>query len=128
MMENLDKRTNDLSYEVIGAAIEVHKILGPGLLESVYEDALCIEFADRNIIFERQKEITIQYKGRPIGKGYVDILVDRCIVLELKAVDNLLPVHTAQIMTYLKITQLRLGLLINFNSHLLKKSIKRIIL
>lgn len=109
MMENLDKRTNDLSYEVIGAAIEVHKILGPGLLESVYEDALCIELIDRKINFERQKEIAIQYKSRPIGNGYVDILVDKCLVVELKAVEHLLPVHTAQVMTYLKITNFRLG-------------------
>lgn len=126
-MRELDTYTNQLSYDIIGSAIEVHKILGAGLLESVYEDALCIEFEDRNIPYERQKEIGIAYKGRSVGKGFVDILVDKRVVVELKSVQRFEPVHTAQVMTYLRMTNTYLGLLINFNTHILKNSIKRII-
>ena len=127
-MKELDVITNQLSYEIIGCAIEVHKVLGAGLLESVYEDALCIEFEDRKIPYERQKEIGINYKGRVIGKGFVDILVDQQVVVELKSVERFEPVHTAQVLTYLRMTNTRLGLLINFNTDILKKSIRRIIL
>ena len=127
-MKEVDKRTNSLSYEIIGAALEVHKILEPGLLESVYEDALCIELEERGIRYERQKEIGISYKGKNIGKGRIDVLVDNLVIVELKAVEQLMPIHKAQVMTYLKITNLRLGLLINFNTTLLKNSINRIIL
>lgn len=88
-MRELDTYTNQLSYDIIGSAIEVHKILGAGLLESVYEDALCIEFEDQNIPYERQKEIGIAYKGRSVGKGFVDILVDKRVVVELKSFNAL---------------------------------------
>jgi GxxExxY protein len=125
---NLDTYTEELAFAVIGAAIEVHRELGAGLLESVYEDALCIELELRKIAFERQKEISVQYKGRPVGVNYLDILVDNRIILELKSVDRLHPVHSAQAMTYLKMTQKRLALLINFNSYILKEGIKRIVL
>ena len=127
-MKPLDTQTNQLSYKIIGAALEVHKILGPGLLESIYEDALCVELKERNIRYERQKQVGIEYKGHQIGFARVDVLVDQRIIVELKAVEHVLPVHTAQVMTCLKITELRLGLLINFNTNLLKNSIKRIIL
>jgi len=127
-VKELDVITNQLSYDIIGCAIAVHKIFGAGLLESVYEDALCIEFEDRKIPYERQKEIGINYKGRTIGKGYIDILVDRRIVVELKSVERFAPVHTPQILTYLRMTDTRLGLLMNFNYDLLKKNIRRIIL
>jgi GxxExxY protein len=119
-MKPLEERINRLSYDIIGAALEVHKGLGPGLLESVYEDALCIELGDRRIRFEHQKEVSIAYQGRSIGTGRIDIPVSDLIIVELKAVAELRPVHTAQIMTYLKITGLRLGLL--------KNGIKRMIL
>jgi GxxExxY protein len=85
-MKELDKRTNDLSYQIIGAAMEVHKVLGPGLLESVYEDALCVELEGREIPYERQKDVSIWYKVRTIGNLRVDLLVSNCVIVELKAV------------------------------------------
>lgn len=127
-MKELDQTTNDLSYKIIGAAIEVHRTLGPSLLENVYEDALCIEFEDRLIPFERQKDVGITYKGRPIGNMRLDILVNNLIIVELKSVERLMGIHEAQLMTYLKITEKRLGLLINFNTRVLKTGIKRIAL
>jgi GxxExxY protein len=127
-MKEVDKRTNDLSYQNIGAAMEVHRLLGPGLLESVYEDALCVELEGREIPYERQKDVSIWYKTRTIGNLRVDLLVDNCVIVELKAVESLLPVHKAQVLTYLKITKICLGLLINFNTTVLKAGIERIIL
>lgn len=125
-MKELSENINALSYEIIGAALEVHRTLGPGLLESVYENALCIEFDHRNIRYEQQKPIVIEYKGHSIGSGRVDLLVDDLIIVELKSVEKTLPIHQAQVMTYLKLTDIRLGLLINFNTTLLKNEIKRI--
>jgi len=122
--EEVDRRAN----AVIGAAIEVHRILGPGFLESVYEEALCAEFSERKIPFVRQYAFAIDYKGRKIGEGKVDILVDDCLVVELKAVDELAPIHVAQALSYLKATDLRLALLINFNGPVLKEGIKRVVL
>ena len=127
-MKELDKATNDLSYKIIGAAIEVHRVLGPGLLEQIYEDALCIELGDRNIPFERQKPIDATYKARPIGNLRLDILVDNRVILELKSIERLMGIHKAQVITYLRMTNLRLGLLINFNHLVLKDGIQRIIL
>lgn len=119
---------NELTYQVIGAAMEVHRVLGAGFLESVYEDALCWELSDRDIPYEKQKEINVNYKGIPVGVSRLDILVDKRLILELKAVDDLHPIHTAQLISYLKITGLHLGLLINFNVTVLKNGIKRIAL
>lgn len=119
---------NDLTYQIIGAAMEVHRTLGPGLLESVYEEALCIELQDRKISYERQKPAGIFYKGRAIGDLRLDILVADLIVVELKSVEHLKPIHTAQTLTYLKIMKKPLGLLINFNVTVLKTGIKRIAL
>lgn len=127
-MKKVDEATNNLSYQIIGAAMEVHRTLGAGLLESVYEEAFCIELEEKNLPYERQKDIGIVYKGRSIGNMRADIIVDNHIIVELKAVERLQGVHDAQILTYLKITQLRLGLLINFNSTILKNGIKRVIL
>ncbi len=124
----LDDATEDLAFRVIGAAIEVHKVLGPGLLESIYENALCIELDARNIPNAQQKEIPVMYKGHAIGKNYVDVMVQDKIVLELKSVDKLLPVHQAQLITYLKISNKKLGFLINFNTRFLKEGIKRFVL
>jgi GxxExxY protein len=118
---------NKLTGEVIGAAIEVHKILGPGLLESAYEECLAHEFNLRDIRFERQKELPIEYKGLKIDCNYrMDLLVEIQLVLELKACENLQPIHEAQLLTYLKLSGRKLGLLINFNVPLLKDGIKRI--
>lgn len=120
---------NDLSYQIIGCAYEVHKTLGPGLLESAYETCLCHELDRIGIGFERQKDIPINYKGITLNSGYrIDILVENQIVIELKSVEELLPIHTAQLLTYLKLTGCPLGLLINFNIVNLQKGIRRYIL
>lgn len=115
-----------LSSRVIGAAIEVRRHLGPGYLESVYEEALAVEFASRGINASRQHPISISYKGTPVGETRLDFLVDGRIVVELKAVEQFHPVHMAQVISYLKATGLRLGLLINFNVKVLKDGIRRI--
>lgn len=118
---------DQLARSVIGAALEVHRLLGPGYLETVYEEALCAELDIRGIPFARQQSITVNYKGRRIGEGRVDLLVNDLLIVELKAVEALAPVHTAQVLSYLKATGCRLGLLINFNVALLKDGVKRII-
>jgi GxxExxY protein len=120
---------NELTGEIIGAAIEVHKILGPGLLESAYEECLCYELTLRKSQFERQKELPIEYKGNKLDCGYrMDLVVAGMVIVELKACDNLLPIHEAQLLTYLKLTKIKIGLLINFNVTVLKDGIKRIAL
>ena len=121
-------RTQRLSYRIIGAAIEVHRRLGPGLLESVYEEALCAEFGLRGIKFERQKRISVDYKGQDIGHHIADLIVENRAIVEVKSVQTLAGIHTAQLMTYLKLTGLRAGLLINFNVPALRDGIKRVLL
>ncbi|QDS97764.1 GxxExxY protein [Adhaeretor mobilis] len=122
-------RTNRLSNEVIGAAIEVHRELGAGFLESVYQEALAIEFAERGISFEQEKPISLNYKGKPVGEARLDFLVGSDLIVELKAVESFHPIHEAQVINYLKATNKRLGLLLNFNTNLLKDGgIKRIAL
>lgn len=123
-----DKRTDELAHAVIGAAIEVHRVLGPGYLESVYEEALGVELTLRGIPFERQKSMGVDYKGHAVGEGRMDMLVDGCLIVELKAVEAVAPIHTAQVISYLKATRLPLGLLINFNVPVLKDGLKRIVL
>lgn len=119
----------DLSHQIIGSAIEVHRELGPGLLESAYEACLCHELTLRGIQFRRQAERPVVYKGLTVDCGYrVDILVEDRIVLELKAVAEFLPIYEAQLMTYLKLTKCRVGFLMNFNVPLMKDGIKRIVL
>jgi GxxExxY protein len=117
-----------LAHQVIGAAIEVHRQLGPGLLESVYEEAMSIELTLRGIAFTRQPEVAIDYKGKPVGQGRLDFLIAGCLVVELKAVEMLAPIHSAQLISYLRITKRNLGLLINFNVPLLKEGIRRVVL
>jgi GxxExxY protein len=119
---------DNLAHAVIGAAIEVHRILGPGFLESVYEEALCVELELRGIPFSRQASVTVNYKGHTVGEGRLDLLVDNALIVEAKAVDALAPIHTAQVLSYLKATGHQLGLLINFNVPVLKDGIKRIVL
>jgi GxxExxY protein len=117
---------NDITQHIIGAAIEVHKQLGPGLLESAYEECLCHELAIRKINFERQKPIPLVYKETKLDCGYrLDLLVEGRVVVELKAVDGLGPIHDAIVLTYLKLSGHKIGLLINFNVALLKDGIKR---
>jgi GxxExxY protein len=122
--EDLDR----FAYEVIGAAIEVHRHLGPGFLESVYEKALAVEFQSRGIPYERQKSIAVNYKGHLVGKARLDFLVGDALVVELKAVQTFAPIHEAIVMSYLKTTKHQLALLINFNVPVLKEGIKRVIL
>ena len=125
---NLDEDMETLTNQLIGAAIEVHRILGPGYIESVYEEALARELYLRAIPFERQKAIDIKYKGIIIGEGRLDLLIDHKLIVELKAVEKLMPVHSVQVHSYLKATKIQLGLLINFNVLLLRDGLKRIIL
>ncbi len=117
----------ELSGEIVGAAIAVHRELGPGLMESVYEECLCHELKTRGIQNLRQLSLPVLYKGLRLDCGYrIDVLVDDRIVLELKAVDALTAIHDAQLMTYLKLSGKRLGILMNFNVVLMKDGIKRI--
>ena len=127
-MHEPDSHVDALAREVIGAAIEVHRNLGPGYLESIYEEAMAIELTLCDIAFERQKPISLRYKGYPLGDHRLDLLVGAALVVELKAVSVLAPIHHAQVLSYLKATSLTLGLLINFNVPLLKQGIKRVIL
>ena len=114
---------------IIGAAIEVHRHLGPGLLESAYEECLCHELHLRGVTFERQVDLPVSYKGLHLGCGYkIDLIVEQEVILELKAVDALLPVHEAQLLTYLKLSGKHVGLLINFNTAILARGIKRLVL
>jgi GxxExxY protein len=120
---------NQLSKEIVSAALEVHKFLGPGLLESAYEECLAHELTLRKISFQKQASIPVNYKGLKLDAGYrVDFMVDDAVVVELKATEVLLPIHQAQVLTYLKLSGKRLALLINFNAPLLKDNIKRIVL
>jgi GxxExxY protein len=119
---------NQLSYSVIGAVIEVHKQLGPGLLEHVYEEALAIELEIRRIPFERQCQVPLRYKGRSLrGKLRVDFLVAGKLILELKAVEQMHEIFTAQLLTYLRLTGCKLGLLINFNVARAADGVNRVI-
>jgi GxxExxY protein len=121
------RELDTIAGAVIGAALEVHRILGPGFLESVYEDALAIELDLRRVSFDRQKAVEVSYKGRIVGVGRFDFLVEKSLVVELKAADRLLPVHQAQVISYLKATENRLGLLINFHESQLRQGIRRIV-
>jgi GxxExxY protein len=122
-----DRETDLLAHAAIGAAIEVHRSLGPGFLESVYEAAVVAEFRIRGIPFEQQKPVPLLYKGEPIGLHRLDLLVGERLIVELKAVDILAPIHFAQMISYLTATQLTLGLLINFHVPALKQGIHRVV-
>jgi GxxExxY protein len=122
-----DEALDELAHEVIGAAIEVHRELGAGFLETVYEAALCSEFELRHIRYVSQFPVNVLYKGRYVGESRLDLLVENGLVVELKAVEVLHPVFTAQVISYLKAMQLPLGLLINFNVPVLKQGIRRIV-
>ena len=124
---SISAELNDASHKIIGAAIEVHRHLGPGLLENIYEQALVHELQLRGMVVQRQVPVSITYKGLTIGGQRLDLLVDPGIVVEIKAIEAVKEVHAAQLMSYLKSTGLRLGLLINFNNLVLKTGIKRIV-
>jgi GxxExxY protein len=117
----------DLTEAIIGGAITVHRELGPGLLESVYEKCLAFELADRGLSVTTQKEIPVRYKNLTFDCGFrADLIVENKVLVELKSIDQLSPIHTSQVITYLKLTGLRTGLLINFNVATLKNGLKRI--
>jgi GxxExxY protein len=118
-----------LTEKVIGLAIEVHRQLGPGLLESAYEECLCLEFKETGLAFRRQVPLPIIYKSIRLDCGYrLDLLIEDQLILELKAVEGLLPIHEAQVLTYMRLSGIRTGLLLNFNSTVLKNGIRRLML
>ena len=119
---------NELTEKTIGAAIEVHRRLGPGLLESIYEECMSAEMTFRQIPFERQKSLPISYRGIRLNASYrIDLLVGKRVVVDLKVVERILPVHEAQLLTYLRLTGCTVGLLINFNVAILTQGIKRMV-
>lgn len=120
-------RFEDGTDEVIGALIEVHRHLGPGLLESAYEACVCAELCERGLKFVRQRPLAVDYKGLRLDCGYrLDLVVEENILLELKAVERLLPIHQAQLITYLRLSQLPVGLLVNFNATVLRNALRRL--
>jgi GxxExxY protein len=120
---------DELSNIVLGCAIEIHKELGPGLLESAYKECLCYELSKRNLNFVKEKPLPLVYKELSVNCVYrMDIVVENKLVIEIKSVEHLMDIHTAQVITYLKLSGYKLGLLINFNHKLLKNGIKRVIL
>jgi GxxExxY protein len=123
-----NKKDDRLTQKIIGCAIEVHRHLGPGLLEATYESALCIEMEDSGLSYKRQLAYPAVYKGKTIGEYRLDLMIENAVIVELKSVERLDPVFEAQILTYLRITGKKLGLLINFNTRLLKDGIRRFIL
>jgi GxxExxY protein len=119
---------NQLTEKVIGACIEIHKTLGPGLLESAYEECLCHELRLAGLRFERQRSLPVAYKGVQLDCGYrLDVVVEDKLIVELKSVEALAPIHDAQLLTYLKLSGITVGLLINFNVPVLRRGIKRIV-
>ena len=119
---------NTLSSKIIGAAMEVHRVLGPGLLESAYEQAMCHELSLRGLSFESQKPLPVEYKGSNLDCGYrLDIVVEHAIILELKSCEKIERIHKAQLLTYLKLSGLTLGLLLNFNASVMRDGIVRIV-
>jgi GxxExxY protein len=122
------RSVNELTESIIGSSIEVHRCLGPGLLESAYEECLCRELSIRGLRFRRQVDLPVEYKGIRLDCGYrIDVLVEELVVLELKTVEKLLPVHEAQLLTYLKLFGSPIGLLLNFQVPLMKDGVKRLV-
>lgn len=120
---------NQITETIIGCAIEVHKNLGPGLLESTYEECLAYELSKAGLLFERQKPLQVIYKDTRLDCGYrLDLIVDQNVIVEIKAIDLLLPIHEAQLLTYLKLSGIKVGLLVNLNVKLLKQGLKRFVL
>ena len=121
-------RANEISEKVIGAAIEVHRAMGPGLLEGIYEECLCYELRMRGLSFVRQVELPVVYKGTSLDyRLRLDVIVDDSVVLELKAVEKIIPLHEAQLLTYLKLSGHWLGLILNFNVPVMKDGIRRLV-
>ena len=124
----MKERLNEITKEIIGSAIAVHRALGPGLLESAYEACLAYELGERGLTMERQKGLPVTYRGVSVDCGYrIDLLVDGLVVVGLKAVEKLDPIHEAQLLSYLKLSGCRVGLLISFNVRMLKQGIRRMV-
>lgn len=122
------KRLNLISYEVVGAAFTVHRNIGPGVAENVYTECLVEELRERKLKVETEVKLPVRYKGRPLNKyKKIDILVERSLIVEVKAVDKITPLHKSQVLTYLRLSGLKLGLLINFNTVNVRKGILRVI-
>ncbi len=125
----MTKEINYITEIIIGSAMDVHRELGPGLLESAYEACLAFELADRGLTVERQKGLPVEYRGVKVDCGYrIDLLVEGRVIIELKAVERLEPIHQAQLLSYLKLSGCKVGLLINFNVKVLKNGIRRLVL
>jgi GxxExxY protein len=128
MLGEPNESADALARVLVDAALEVHRHLGPGFVESVYENALCHELLLRELPFERQVTVLVQYKGMAVGEGRADLVVGEQLIVELKALPGLAPVHIAQVISYLKATHLTLGLLLNFGERQLRTGIRRIVL
>lgn len=123
-----DKKVDDITEAIIGAAIQVHRSLGPGLLESAYEACLEYELLQRGLRIERQKPLPVAYREVRLDCGYrIDLLVEDAVVVEIKAVDHVMPIHEAQMLSYLRLSGYQVGLLINFNTRMLKQGIRRFV-
>lgn len=122
------RSTDQITEKIIGSAIAVHKALGPGLLESAYEECLCFELAEAGLEFKRQVALPVVYKGVKLDCGYrMDVVVEESVIIEIKAVERIVPVHEAQLLSYLKLTGIKVGLLLNFHVPVLRSGIKRIV-
>ena len=124
----MDKDVDAISYDVVGSAIEVHKHLGPGLLENIYQDCLAFELSKKGYKVSSEVSLPVVYKEKKFNSAYrLDLLIDDKVILEIKAIERVLPVHNAQLLSYLKLSNLKLGLLINFNVSQLKQGVKRVV-
>jgi GxxExxY protein len=122
----LEGNENDITESIIGCAIDVHKALGPGLLETVYENALCIELAENGITFQRQVAVPLYYRGHLISEHRPDLVVAERVVVGVKCVEHVLPIHKAQVLTYLRVLNLHTGLVLNFKTEVMRQGIKRV--
>ncbi len=119
---------NEISETIIGICIKIHKVFGPGLLESVYEEAICLELTKRKIPFRRQQGIRVDYEGVMMNIGFrADIIIDKKVILEIKSIETIIPLHKKILLTYLRLTGIKLGLITNFNVNLLKEGIFRLV-
>lgn len=119
---------NEISRELMEIFLKIHRVFGPGLLESVYEQAICYELAKRGISFQRQQGIEVKYEGKSLNIGFrADIIVESKVIVEIKSIEAIAPVHFKQVLTYLKLSDLKLGLLVNFNVSLIKEGVSRVV-
>lgn len=126
--ESIGVRINSITEKVIGCAIEVHRSIGPGLLESAYEECLCYELSQCGLSFERQVPLPVVYKAIKLDCGYIlDIIVEELVILEVKAVERIMPIHEAQLLSYLRMLDKRVGLILNFHMSIMKNGVKRIV-